>query len=48
MFVIPGGLAERLGFKDFSINLDTADLADVREEDAAVVITNPRMARKPE
>lgn len=46
MFTIPGGLAEKLGFKGFSINLSTADLGEVSEEEAAIVMTNPRLARK--
>ncbi|KKU74579.1 MAG: hypothetical protein UY00_C0061G0011 [Candidatus Wolfebacteria bacterium GW2011_GWA1_47_6] len=46
MFSIPGGLAERLGFPSFNINLDLDDIADVSEEAAAHVSVNPRFARR--
>lgn len=45
MFTIKGGLAEKLGFEGFSINLDTADLNEVDDDEASIVITNPRLAR---
>ena len=46
MFVIKGGLAEKLGFKKFSINIDTVDLYMVSEEEVGIVFINPRLARR--
>jgi len=46
MFTIPGGLAEKLGFEGFSINLDTVDLGDVNEDETSLIIINPRLARQ--
>lgn len=46
MFTIPGGLADRLGFPSFSINLCTADLATVENAESSVVMINPRTARR--
>jgi hypothetical protein len=39
MFTIRGGLAERLGFDSFSINLDTATLYDSSYSNTAVLAT---------